>query len=202
MPLPLQIFEERYKAMTRELLTSGGEFGVILIRQGNELGGGAVPHSVGTTAVIEESHELPNGRFVLTARGKRRFRLKRMLSPRPYPYGEIEYLNDRQWESDPRLQTAMETVRTTFPVYFRLALSLNDQWARGMKLPSPPHELVDFLAPWIQVDEPVKQRMLEIEPAAERMAHLAEVVDELLTRTREQVTEHHREKFTGLGRAN
>ena len=40
MPLPLQIFEERYKAMTRELLDRGGEFGVLLIRQGSEVGGG------------------------------------------------------------------------------------------------------------------------------------------------------------------
>jgi Lon protease-like protein len=202
MPLPLQIFEHRYRVMTRELLDRGGEFGVLLIREGNEVGGGAIPHTVGTTAVIEQCQELPDGRFMLTARGRARFRLERMLPPRPYPYGEISYIVDVPDERDPRLQSALETVRATFPLYFRMALALTDQWARGMKLPRDPHGLVDFLAPWIQVDESVKQRLLEIEPAAERVAHLAEVLDDLVGRTREQVTEHHRAKWFGLGRAN
>ena len=203
MPLPLQIFEERYKTMTRELLASGGSFGVLLIQEGSEVGGGATPHNVGTASFIEESQELPNGRFVLTARGRKRFRLKRMLPPRPYPFGEVEYIDDDDWDAEDRvLQGALETVRTTFPVYFRLALSLTDQWAKGMKLPTRPHDLVNFLAPWIQVDEPVKQRLLEIEPAADRVGHLAEVLDDLLTRTREQVTEHQRGKFRGHGGEN
>ena len=202
MPLPLQIFEERYKTMTRELLAQGGSFGVILIREGSEVGGGAVPYPVGTTAVIEESRELPNGRFILAARGQRRFRLLRMLQPRPYPYGEVELIDDDDGREDAKVARALETVRATFPAYFRLALSLTDQWAKGMKLPSRPHNLVDFLAPWIQVDEIVKQRLLEIEPAAQRLAHLAEVLDDLLTRTREQVIEHQRQKFGGLGSGN
>ena len=123
MPLPLQIFEPRYRTMTRELLESGGVFGVLLIREGNEVGGGAVPYSVGTTARIEQCQELPNGRYVVSARGKRRFRVVRTLPPRPYPYGEVEYIDDGQWEEEARLARAMETVRTTFPAYFRLALA-------------------------------------------------------------------------------
>jgi Lon protease-like protein len=202
MNLPLQIFEERYKAMTRELLAGDGTFGVLLIREGREVGGTALPHSVGTTATIEECRELEHGRFMLTARGGRRFRVVRMLPPRPYPYGEIAYLDDSTWEPDPTLQRALETVRATFPVYFRLALSLTDQWARGLKLPAGPHDLVNFLAPWIQADEAVKQRLLEIEPAAERVAQLAEVLDDLLGHTRDEVTEHRRRKYMSLGSGN
>ncbi len=202
MPLPLQIFEPRYRVMTKELLESGGVFGVLLIREGSEVGGGGTPHSVGTTARIEECEELPNGRYAITARGKRRFRMIRMLPARPYPFGEIEYIEDSRWEENAGLTRAVETVRTTFPAYFRMALSLSDQWARGMKLPLPPHELVNFLAPWIQVDEAVKQRLLEIEPAAERVAQLAEVLDDLLTRTHEEVMEHRRRKWAGLGASN
>jgi hypothetical protein len=71
-----------------------------------------------------------------------------------------------------------------------------------MKLPPKPHDLVNFLAPWIQVDETVKQRLLEIEAAADRVAHLAEVLDDLISRTREEVQEHYREKWGSLGREN
>ena len=202
MSLPLRIFEQRYRVMTRELLASGGVFGVLLIREGREVGGGAVPYDVGTTARIEQCQELEGGRFSLTARGVHRFRVKRMLPPQPYPYGEIELFDDRIWDIEPRLERALETVRATFPVYFRLALSLTDQWAKGLTLPRDAHEVVNFLAPWLQVSEETRQRLLEIEAAPERVALLAEVLDELLGRTRDEVAQYRRRKYRGLGVAN
>ncbi|MBA4180956.1 MAG: peptidase S16 [Anaerolinea sp.] len=202
MVLPLRIFEERYKVMISELIESGGVFGVVLIREGEEVGHGAVPHDVGTTARIEQCTELDGGRFALTARGSQRFRLVRMLSPRPYPYGEVELIVDEVPIPTANLQRAMETVRTTFPAYFRLALSLTDQWAQGMKLPSKPHALVNFLAPWVQADEETKQRLLELESAEDRVAQLAELLDELLARTREEVDEYRRRKFRGPAAEN
>jgi Lon protease-like protein len=201
MPLPLQIFEERYRVMTRELLENQGEFGVLLIREGKEVGGGAVPFDIGTTARIEEWEEISGGRFILTARGMRRFRLKRMLSPRPYPYGEVELMDDSEVLT-PQVMRATETVRATFPLYFRLALSLTDQWAQGMKLPERPHALVNFLGPWLQIEEEAKQRMLEIEAPGDRVAHLAEVLDDLLARTRDEVLEYRRRKFAAIGSGN
>jgi Lon protease-like protein len=202
MPLPLRIFEDRYRVMIRELLENGGEFGVLLIRDGAEVGGGARPHSVGTLARIEESTEIQGGRYVLDTRGTRRFRLTRMLAPRPYPFGEIELIDDTPEPMTAPLRHALETVRTTFPLYFRLALSLTDQWAQGLKLPDGPHDLVNFLGPWLQIEEEAKQRLLELESAQERVAHLAEVLDDLLMRTREQVDEHRRAKFNAIGSAN
>jgi Lon protease-like protein len=202
MQLPLRIFEERYRVMVSELLQSGEEFGVVLIREGHEVGGGARPYDIGTLARIERSEELQGGRFVLITRGTRRFRIKKMLPARPYPFGEIEELDDAQVVQTPQLTHAMETVRTTFPLYFRMALSLTDQWAQTMKLPSRPHQLVNFLAPWLQIEEETKQRLLEIEAAGDRVAHLAEVLDDLLMRTREEVDAHRRKKFGALGAAN
>lgn len=202
MPLPLRIFEERYKTMVQELLSSGSQFGVVLIRTGNEVGGGAIPHKAGTLARIVQCEEVQGGRFVLTARGTRRFRLVRMLEPRPYPYGEIEIIDESYDPTDPRLIRAAETVRTTFPVYFRLALSRTGQWARDMDLPASPRELVNTIVQSIQADEEAKQRLLEIESAADQLAHLADMIDDLLVHTREEVNEYRRQKFHGLGAAN
>lgn len=202
MPLPLRIFEDRYKTMVAELLQSGGEFGVLLIREGREVGGGARPHDRGTLARIEASQELQGGRYALEARGTRRFKLLRMLPPRPYPYGEIEVIDDPQPAPTPQLNYAVETVRTTFPLYFRLAMSLTDQWAQPMKLPTRAHELVNFIAPWLTVDEEVKQRLIEPEAAVDRLTQLAETIDDLLMRTREEVDEHRRRKFRAIGSGN
>jgi Lon protease-like protein len=202
MPLALRIFEDRYKVMVKELLETGGEFGVLLIREGGELGGNAIPHNVGTLARIEECQEIDGGRYVLTARGRRRFRLSRMMPPKPYPYGEVEILDSGAGPNTPQLAHALETVRTTFPLYFRLAMSLTDQWAQGLKLPARPHPLVDFIAPWLKIEEEAKQRLLEIEDGPQRVAALAEVLDDLLARTRDEVDEHRRRKFNALGSAN
>ncbi len=202
MRLPLRIFEERYRVMIRELLENGGEFGVVLIREGPEVGPGAIPYDVGTAARLESCEETDGGRYLITARGTWRFRIDRLLPPRPYPYGEVSPLDDADGPMTPRLKAALETVRATFPLYFRLVLSLTDQWARGLDLPQRPHRLVDFLGEWLQVGEDVKQRLLEIEPAEDRVAYLAEVLDDLILRTKDAVIEHRRKKYGALGIAN
>lgn len=202
MALPLRIFEERYKAMARELIETGGEFGVILIREGDEVGGNAVPYNVGVVAQVEQWSQLEQGRYALAARGTKRFRLIQMLTPRPYPFGEVELIENDVPAPDERLSAMIGKIRATFPLYFRMALSLTDQWARGMQLPDTPHALVDFLGPWLQVSEEEKQRLIEILPGADRVAELAIVLDRLLLQIRGEVAEYRRSKYFGLGSQN
>ena len=55
MPLRLRVFEERYLIMLSEMLKhERGEFGVVLIERGHEVGGGEHRFDVGTTAEITE----------------------------------------------------------------------------------------------------------------------------------------------------
>jgi Lon protease-like protein len=62
MRMPLHIFEERYKLMIRECIEQDAPFGVLLIRDGAEVGAGAVPHNVGTTARISQTTCSPSAR--------------------------------------------------------------------------------------------------------------------------------------------
>src|SRR5205814_5524803 len=73
MPLPLHIFEERYKLMIGRCLEEERPFGVVLIQSGPEVGGTAVPHRVGTTAHIAAVRRLDDGRMNLIAIGQERF---------------------------------------------------------------------------------------------------------------------------------
>ncbi len=202
MRLPLQIFEPRYKAMLAELLERGGEFGVLLIREGPEVGGEAETFEVGTTACFEEVQEAPDGRFFVTARGRRRFRLLQRLPPAPYPRGLVELLPEYPLPDTPAVREAERTVRERFPVYFRAALELSDQWARDLQLPARAEELPDFLGPWLQVEEPERQRLLAaVEPEA-RLSLLAETVGTLAARLSDEVAEHRRRKYRWLGSEN
>jgi Lon protease-like protein len=94
MLLPLQVFEPRYRALTGWCLEHDGVFGVVLIERGSEVGGGDTRFSTGTSARIVDSVALPDGRWVLAARGERRFRVERWLGEEPFPRAEVSFLDD------------------------------------------------------------------------------------------------------------
>lgn len=74
-PLPLRIFETRYVDMVRRCMRESSEFGVVLIRKGQETGP-AETFEVGTTAGIIDFHQLSDGFLGLTCVGRRRFRIR------------------------------------------------------------------------------------------------------------------------------
>ena len=92
--LPLHIFEPRYRALVKDCLEGDGEFGVVLIERGQEVGGGDARFGVGTVARIVQTAELPDGRWLLDAVGTGRFRVTEWLPENPYPAAMVEALDD------------------------------------------------------------------------------------------------------------
>ena len=74
-PLPLRIFETRYVDMVRRCMRESQNFGVVLIRDGNEVGP-AETFDVGTAASIEDFHQLADGFLGLSCLGRQRFRIQ------------------------------------------------------------------------------------------------------------------------------
>ena len=99
-PLPLHIFEPRYRQLTMDLVTGAvpdKQFGVVAVREGwgadDEPGG---LHRIGCTAELLDARRLPDGRFDIVTRGMRRFRLVTVdAEARPYLTGEVEYIPDQ-----------------------------------------------------------------------------------------------------------
>jgi hypothetical protein len=94
--LPLHIFEERYQLLTRRCLDTQSPFGVVLIRDGGEVGEGPLTLAgVGTFARIREATELPDGRFDLLAVGEGRFRVAEVTVGRePYLIAKVTPIED------------------------------------------------------------------------------------------------------------
>ncbi len=88
-PLPLHVFEERYKALMGDCMAADGTFGVVLIARGSEVGGGDERVDVGTTARITNLTELEDGRMLVMARGVERILIERWLDEHPYPRAEV-----------------------------------------------------------------------------------------------------------------
>jgi uncharacterized protein len=73
-PLPLRIFETRYVDMVRRCMRDEQRFGVVLIREGSEVGP-AQTFDVGTMAKIVDFHQLSDGFLGLSCVGQERFRI-------------------------------------------------------------------------------------------------------------------------------
>ena len=129
--LPLHVFEARYRALMSDCLEGGGEFGVVLISRGSEVGGGDERVDVGTVARIDQVAELDDGRMLVIALGVRRFRVERWLEEQPYPRAVVEDLPAaRAGDHGVDLSAAEASVRR-----LRSLLSeLGD-------VPAPPHDL-------------------------------------------------------------
>jgi Lon protease-like protein len=91
-PLPLHVFEPRYRELTETCLRGDGRFGVVLIERGREVGGGDSRFSVGTVARIVEAARTPDGRYLLATQGAERLRVRRWLPDDPYPRADVDII--------------------------------------------------------------------------------------------------------------
>lgn len=92
--LPLHVFEPRYRALAADCLAGDGQFGVVLIDRGSEVGGGDHRVAVGTVAHIVNSSTFDDGRRLLLARGGCRLRVVEWLDEDPYPVAAVTEIRD------------------------------------------------------------------------------------------------------------
>jgi uncharacterized protein len=100
--LPLKVFEERYRAMIRRCLQQDEPFGVVLIRDGREVGPGATSiATVGTIAEIREASKYSDGRYDLLVVGTHRFRIESVAVGRqPYLVANVTELDEPVGDPD------------------------------------------------------------------------------------------------------
>ncbi|MBP2369283.1 LON peptidase substrate-binding domain-containing protein [Pseudonocardia parietis] len=175
-PLPLHIFEPRYRQLTVDLITGevpDKEFGVVAVREGHspDRSGSAGMHAVGCTAVLLDARRLPDGRYDVVTRGARRFRILDLdTTSRQYLSGTVEFLPDSPAgdAEDPRLVTMLEqAARAAHREYCRTAWRSGDWSEPGEDTPVAelPHLLAgDCLMPLTD-----RQRLLELTDPVQRL---------------------------------
>lgn len=91
-PLPLHIFEDRYKEMIGEAIEGHSEFGVVLSKDQGIV-------NMGCTATVEDvSHRYPDGRLDIVTRGRRRFELLELVEGKSYLRGKVTYFDDDEFD--------------------------------------------------------------------------------------------------------
>lgn len=172
-PLPLRIFEPRYLDMISHCLKNNTSFGVVGIRSGSETGA-AEMFTVGTTADITNWYQDDDGLLAIMTIARTRFRIERvdrrpdglyvadvtmLPAERPVP------LPDAYGSLAAFLERALEEVAS----YYRgIDVHFDDATWVG-------HRLAEILP----LDLSVKQVLLEMDGALERLERLEPILESL-----------------------
>jgi Lon protease-like protein len=134
-------------------------FGVVLIKQGREVGGPAVPHTIGTTARIIGVERKAQDVLHITTVGEERFQIRQVLSDRPYLVGVVDPYPLEDVHS-PEVGTLSDITLALFTVYLDLLSRANDVEITMQRVPDTPEALAYFVAVLLQVASGAKQQLL------------------------------------------
>jgi Lon protease-like protein len=170
-PLPLHIFEERYKQMIADVSRAHSEFGVVLAGEKGIV-------NTGCTATVEKVlKKYPDGRMDLISIGRRRFEIILLNDEKSYLRGAVEYFDDEG--SDPIPPEVRERVFDSY----------ND--LRSLQESEPLHEpelsdpQLSFQLAQVVPDLDFRQMLLGTRSEADRMRRLAEFFPSYSSRQRQ-----------------
>jgi Lon protease-like protein len=174
-PLPLHIFEDRYKTMIGECLQAKAagkgqqEFGVVRLK-------GQAVSSVGCTArIVNLTRQYEDGRMDILTVGKRRFEILLTNDEGPYLRGAVEYFEDEGPDvpSDEAADVAIERFREAMRKLRRAA-------EMPVHIPRPYRYLSFRLAASLPLDLEFKQQLLILRNEPERLKLVQRAIEMLM----------------------
>ncbi|HET7480824.1 MAG TPA: LON peptidase substrate-binding domain-containing protein [Rubrobacteraceae bacterium] len=169
-PLPLHIFEDRYKQMVDECLESESEFGMVLADE-------AGTREVGCTArIVELVERYEDGRMVILVEGSRRFKLNSVMTGKPYYVGEVEYIEEEPEEDVTELAEECKAL-------LERVVEAATEGSVAIEIEPPYRNLSFAIAGRIEFDVETRQQILELMTERARL----EKVKELLSSAAERL---------------
>ncbi len=160
MVLPLHIFEYRYREMINRCVDEHIPFGVVLIDQGQEVGGSAQPFMIGTAARIVRVERSDDGCMNITAVGTQRFRIHELNHDHSYLAGTVSQFPVVNGATKVATELA-QRVRPQVLDYVELLSKASNTNLRLDRLPEDPLTLAFMIAIALQVKAEDKQKVLE-----------------------------------------
>jgi Lon protease-like protein len=167
IPLPLHIFEERYKLMVHECMEQRREFGVVMTR------GDGVAAVGCTAAILQVVKQYPDGRMDILTVGRTPFQMSDVFDEKPYLEASVEYLEDEPMPE----QTA--SPRQLLDLYEQCYAMLHGR-APQMDGAPPGVPITFLIAAELPLDLEYKQELLELRSETERRANLREKMEKWL----------------------
>lgn len=169
-PLPLHIFEYRYRIMMNTILETDRRFGVLMVDpvQGQIA-------TVGCCAEILQFQRLPDDRMKIWTLGQQRFRVLEYVREKPYRVGLVEWLEDQPPAKD--LRPLAAEVEELLRDVVRLSAKLMDQKIELPEdIPNLPRELSYWVASNLYGVPKEQQDLLEMQDTTARLEREAEIL--------------------------
>jgi Lon protease-like protein len=172
MPLPLHIFEPRYRKMVADALAGHQTIGMTLLQAGweDDYQGRPPVYPVGCAGTIERSEMLEDGRYNIVLRGETRFRIARERTDEPYRLASVEALADPPGDA-----AAIESMRDK--VLAVIGRSSEGAVPLVLQAELPPDLFVNALAQSLDLAPVEKQSLLDCDTIAARYGRLLEILD-------------------------
>jgi Lon protease-like protein len=193
-PLPLHIFEPRYRQMLADCLAGDERFGIIVPnREGVAAMGG-----IGCTAHIRAHQALSDGRSNIVVCGESRFVLRGLLSEEdlPYPIATVEEFGD---EPTPPTAADLEEVLRLADRYREALRILTDSGTSQPPWDTDPVAFSFEIAALLDAPLELKQSMLELRSTPRRFQLLRELLDPLTEAVAAHAEVHAHARTNGNG---
>lgn len=200
MPMPLHIFEERYRKMLADVRASNSLFGLSYFDASSS--GTDIPPAghIGCVAEVTETQALPDGRSNLLAVGVIRYEAESYVDRgEPYLVVRPNYFEDDQ-ESESALAMSSRDVASMFMRVANSIRVMNDE--RG-SLPdisdTDPQRLSFLVAAAMEIEADTKQQLLEMRSTSERLNKLRDLLVRVVANYEERARLHTVAKGNGHG---
>lgn len=169
-PLPLHIFEYRYRIMMNTILDHDRRFGVLSIDPAS----GAIA-KYGCCAEILHFQRLPDDRMKMLCFGQQRFRVLEYVREKPYRVGLVEWIEDKSPTQD--LSPMATEVEALLRDVVHLSAKLTSQKIELPEdLPNSPTELSYWVASNLYGVASEQQALLEMQDTFERLEREKEIL--------------------------
>ncbi|NEO52992.1 MAG: LON peptidase substrate-binding domain-containing protein [Okeania sp. SIO3B5] len=169
-PLPLHIFEFRYRIMMNTVLESDSRFGILMWDSNQDR-----VVATGCCAKIENYQRLPDDRMKILTVGEQRFRVLDTIREKPYLVGLVEWIEDDSSENT--LGELANQVEALLKDVVHLSGKLMDQSIElPTDIPSLPKELSYWVASNLYGVATEQQALLEMQDTATRLEREVEIL--------------------------
>jgi ATP-dependent Lon protease len=200
VPLPLHIFEPRYRQMLSDVRAGDNLFGLSFFDAEESEQDIPPAGHLGCVAEVTEVQQLPDGRSNILTLGVVRYRVESYVERgEPYLMGEVAFFEDEA-EDEALLASRVEEAAAMFMRIARAVRTINDDRAGLPELPDTEPELLSFLiAAAMELDNEVKLEMLELRSTAERLKRLHDLLSRAVVNYEERARMHALAKGNGHG---
>jgi len=200
VPMPLHIFEERYRQMFADVSAGNSLFGLSYFDINTATNTRPPVGHVGCAAEVVESQSLPDGRSNILTVGLIRYRvIEYVEAGEPYLVGRVEFFADER-EDEALLATRARHVAELFTRIVRAVRALNNDRASLPDLPDAEPERLSFLvAAAMELDAEARQGLLELRSGAERLERIGNLLSQVVGNYEERARKHKLAKGNGHG---